>query len=979
MDPRHFLSQLAHFPLLSSPHTVRSSLSPALHLPVPQQLQPSKLHTSTLTKHTTRKYLRTIASAAAIDNTMVTEKPVEKFRKDYRPTPYLIDTVHLDFKLNEESTLIHSRLAMVPNAASEAENGSRADLFLNGREDIKLVSVSVAGKELAPGADGYSLTPKSLTISGSALPAGNWELEIVTKVKPQENSLLEGLYKSGGNYCTQCEAEGFRGITFFLDRPDVMAKYTTRIEADKASYPVLLGNGNLVDSGDLDGGRHYAMWEDPFNKPCYLFALVAGNLAMQEGTFKTMSGRDVTLRIYVQEHNLNKVDFAMQSLIRSMKWDEDTFGLEYDLDIFNIVAVDDFNMGAMENKSLNIFNSRLVLATPDTATDGDFARIEGVVGHEYFHNWTGNRVTCRDWFQLTLKEGLTVYRDQEFSADMNSRPVKRIKDAVRLRSAQFAEDGGPMAHPVRPESYIKMDNFYTLTVYEKGAELVRMYEALLGKEGFRKGMDLYFKRHDGQAVTCDDFLSAMADANGEDFTDLAKWYGQAGTPLLTVIPIHDPATRTLTLKVQQSTPPSNGQAEKVPLLIPLRTALLSGQDGKPLPLHLRGVGDVGTEVVLRVTKAEEEFVFEGIEGEQRPIASLLRGFSAPVKMTVEGQTDEDLLFILAHDTDPFNRWEAGQVLAKKQMLKLYNGVYSKNGIAASSNGSLEDKLLTAGGLSAELADAFKSLLTDSAVDGTFKAFAISLPADTELIDVIPGADPTGLHKVREFLTKQLAVRLRPELEAAVTANDAPAGEPYVFNAAACAKRALKNKALGYLACLGDDEINGNLLTRFREATNMTDEISALAALDRAGGAPRDTALAEFYKKWEKEPLVILKWVALQAGSNAPDNVHAVKALVNHPAFNITNPNNCYSLFLAFARSPVNFHKEDGSGYEFMGDAVLTVDKINRQVAARMVGAFTNWRNFDEKRQGLMKAQLERIVKSEGLSENVYEIASKSCN
>lgn len=898
---------------------------------------------------------------------MVAEKPVEKFRKDYKPTPYLIENVYLTFNLSEDVTHVSAKMHMTPNSAFGA-NGSRPDIFLHGRRDVKLVSVSVSGKKLSE--DGYSFTPESLTIFGGAIPAGEWDLHIETEIKPQENSLLEGLYKSGGNFCTQCEAEGFRGITFFLDRPDVMAKYVTRIQADKSAYPVLLSNGNLIESGDLSDGRHYTVWEDPFRKPCYLFALVAGNLAMKEDTFTTSSGRPVALRIFVQEHNLNKVDFAMESLKRSMKWDEDTFGLEYDLDLFNIVAVDDFNMGAMENKSLNIFNSRLILATPDTATDGDFARIEGVVGHEYFHNWTGNRVTCRDWFQLTLKEGLTVYRDQEFSADMNSRPVKRIEDVVRLRSAQFSEDGGPMAHPVRPDSYIKMDNFYTVTVYEKGAEVIRMYEALLGKDGFRKGMDLYFQRHDGQAVTCDDFLAAMADANNEDLSILSRWYSQAGTPVVTVTPVFDAGAHTFTLKVTQHTPPSSGQADKEPVLIPLRTSLL-GKDGSPLPLQLRGVGSVGSEVVLRVTKASEEFVFEGVD--ERPVPSLLRGFSAPVKMTVQEQTDEDLLFILAHDTDPFNRWEAGQVLAKKLMLKLY-----ASGQDANAANSIADRLIVAGGLSSELADAFKALLLDSVIDGTFKAFAISLPSDTELLDAIPGADPTLLHEVRDFITRQLADRLRPELESAVKENDDPAGEAYVFNAATCARRALKNKALGYLATLEDPSVTEELLRRFKSATNMTDEISALAALDRCGDTKaREAALDEFYARWKGDPLVILKWVALQAGSNVSGNVHAVKALVEHPAFNINNPNNCYSLFLAFARSAKNFHAADGSGYEFMADAVLKVDKINRQVAARMVGAFTTYKNYDAERQSMMKAQLERIVTTEGLSENVYEIASKS--
>lgn len=914
-----------------------------------------------------------MTTAAPATATAPTEKkPVEKFRKDYAPVPYTVESISLNFILEEEATRVESSMRMKPHAV----NGSKPELFLDGREDVKLLSASINGTQLSE--DAYAVSPRGLSIYPAAIPEGEWKLDIVTQIKPHENTLLEGLYKSGGNYCTQCEAEGFRGITYFLDRPDVMATYTTRIEADKSKYPVLLSNGNLVQSGDLPGGRHFTVWEDPFLKPCYLFALVAGDLAMREDVFETSSGKKVALRIFVQAVNIKKVDFAMQSLKRAMKWDEDTFGLEYDLDLFNIVAVDDFNMGAMENKSLNIFNSRLVLATPDTATDGDFARIEGVVGHEYFHNFTGNRVTCRDWFQLTLKEGLTVYRDQEFSADMNSRPVKRIEDVVRLRAAQFAEDAGPMSHPIRPESYIKMDNFYTLTVYEKGAEVVRLYEALLGKAGFRKGMDLYFQRHDGQAVTCDDFLAAMADANGEDLTGMSRWYSQAGTPLLEATVHHDSSSRTCTVTFRQSTPATPGQETKQPVPIPVRTALF-GPDGGAIPLRLRGSDSSGSspeELVLRVTENEQSFVFDEVT--DRPVPSFLRGFSAPVKLAVSGQTDDDLVFLLANDTDPFNRWEAGQVLVKKVLLGLYDT--AKSSIGRDTNhtfSNVENCLTEAGGVQTNVIDAFKALLVDPNVDGQYKAFAISMPSDSELIDAIPQADPLLLHEIREYITRELAMRLRPELEAAVKENDDPAGVPYQFTAAACARRALKNKALGYLAALKDDGITTQLQQRFAEATNMTDEIAALAALDRVGGAARKETLDAFYAKWKGEPLVLLKWLALSAGSNEPGNVATARSLQEHPAFNVTNPNNCYSLFLGFSRSPVNFHAADGSGYEFMGDAVLKVDKVNRQVAARMVSAFTTWKQFDESRQKAMQAQLKRIVETPGISENVFEIASKS--
>ncbi|KAI7843850.1 hypothetical protein COHA_002401 [Chlorella ohadii] len=952
---------------------------------------------------------RAFATVAAPEQeTMVAQLHKEYFRKDYKPPAYLVDSIHLNFVLNEDVTRVESRMRVLPNHAA----GERPALFLNGREDVKLVSVKING-ETVP-VEGYEVEAAGLTIK--APPAGEFDLEIATDLHPEQNTSLEGLYKSGGNFCTQCEAEGFRGITFFQDRPDVMAKYTTRIEADKARYPVLLSNGNLIQSGELEGGRHFTVWEDPFRKPCYLFALVAGNLAMKEETFTTISGKTVALRIFVNEHNIGRVDFAMESLKRSMKWDEDVFGLEYkahlsdllktiltvsilcliccrwdedvfgleyDLDLFNIVAVDDFNMGAMENKSLNIFNSRLVLATPDTATDGDFARIEGVVGHEYFHNFTGNRVTCRDWFQLTLKEGLTVYRDQEFSADMNSRPVKRIEDVIRLRAAQFSEDNGPMAHPIRPESYIKMDNFYTLTVYEKGAEVVRLYEAVLGKAGFRKGMDLYFQRHDGQAVTCDDFLAAMADANSEDLSSLAKtsppWLGgtaRRARPVVTAVTSYNPSDKTFTLKLSQTIQPTPGQPTKDPVLIPagagvcLLTCLPCFRS-----ISFRSGPELGTETVLRLTDKEQEFVFENVEA--RPVPSLLRGFSAPVHLTVEGQTDEDLLHLLAFDTDSFNRWEAGHVLAKKLMRELYHAA------AQSSEGSVAERLAAAGGVKPSLVDAYRALLTDKTVDGAFKAYAVSLPEQSELVDKIPEADPVLLYEVREYVTRELAQRLRPELEAAVAANDDAPGTPYEFTAAACARRALKNKALGYLAALGEPAVTEQLARRAQEATNMTDEISALVALDRAGGqlgaspgcvAARKAALEGFFDKWQSEPLVLLKWFTLQAGSNAQGNLAAVKALVEHPSFHITNPNSCYSLFLGFARSPVNFHAADGSGYEFLGDMVLKVDKINRQVASRLVSAFSTFKNYDPARQALMKAQLQRIVDTEGLSDNVFEIA-----
>ena len=914
--------------------------------------------------------IRTTKSMTVQAASATAAAPVEKFRKDYEQVPFTAEEVHLTFKLGEETTEVVSEVSM-----KALNRSSGKDVYLNGRDDMVLKSISIDGKLL--GGSDYVVDGSGLTLAAAAIPAADsFKMTVVTEIKPQDNTLLEGLYKSSGNFCTQCEAEGFRGITYFLDRPDVMATYTTRIEADKARYPVLLSNGNLIEEGELEGGRHYTVWEDPFKKPCYLFALVAGKLSMREDTFKTMSGRDVTLRIFVQEENIGKVDFAMESLIKAMKWDEDTFGLEYDLNIFNIVAVDDFNMGAMENKSLNIFNSRLVLATPNMATDGDFARIEGVVGHEYFHNYTGNRVTCRDWFQLTLKEGLTVYRDQEFSGDMNSRPVQRITDVIRLRSSQFTEDAGPMAHPVRPDSYIKMDNFYTVTVYEKGAEVVRMYETLLGKDGFRKGMDKYFARHDGQAVTCDDFLAAMADANGEDLTDLSKWYGQAGTPIVKAKGTYDAGAKTYTLKLAQSCPATPGQDTKVPVLIPVRVALL-GEDGKPLALNLRGADSNGAEcvdeMVLRLSESEAEYVFEGVPAE--PVPSLLRGFSAPVKLEIENQTDEDLEFILANDTDPFNRWEAGQILGRKLVLDLYAAAMKAGALDAEA---IAQSSRDAGGVSSSLVEAFRSLLNAKDLDGQYRAYAIGLPSTSELIGAIPEADPVVLHHVRSFIVKEIAMRLRPDLEAAIADNEDAPGVAWEFNASACARRALKNRAVGYLAALKDDAVTESIFDRFKSATNMTDEISSLSALDMAGGRLRDEALDAFFAKWQSEPLVLLKWLGLVAGSNTEDNLSTMQKLkAEGTAYNEKNPNSNYSFYGGFASSAVNFHKADGSGYEFLADGIIRLNAINPQVASRLTAPFTAYKRYDSRRQELMRAQLQRILDTPGLSANVFELVSKS--
>ncbi|KAF7828257.1 puromycin-sensitive aminopeptidase isoform X1 [Senna tora] len=882
------------------------------------------------------------------------EAPREIFLKDYKQPDYYFDTVDLRFTLGEESTKVSSKITVFPRT-----EGSSPPLVLDG-QDLKLVSVQLNGKALKEG--DYHLDARHLTIQSP--PSGKFDLEIVNEIYPQKNTSLEGLYKSSGNFCTQCEAEGFRKITFYQDRPDIMAKYTCRIEADKSLYPVLLSNGNLIEQGDLENGKHYAVWEDPFKKPCYLFALVAGQLQSRDDTFITRSGRNVSLRIWTPAEDLPKTAHAMYSLKAAMKWDEDVFGLEYDLDLFNIVAVPDFNMGAMENKSLNIFNSKLVLASPETASDGDYSAILGVIGHEYFHNWTGNRVTCRDWFQLSLKEGLTVFRDQEFSADMGSRTVKRIGDVSRLRNYQFPQDAGPMAHPVRPHSYIKMDNFYTDFMYQ-GAEVVRMYKILLGSPGFRKGMDLYFKRHDGQAVTCEDFFAAMRDANDADFANFLHWYSQAGTPFVKVNSSYNPEAHTFTLKFSQEIPPTPGQPVKEPMFIPVTVGLLDST-GKDIPLStiyhdgtLQSVSSNGQPVystVLRFTKKEEEFVFTDIF--ERPVPSILRGYSAPIRLESD-LTDSDLFFLLANDSDEFNRWEAGQILARKLMLNLVDDFQHNKPLV----------------LNPKFVDGFKSILSDSSLDKEFVAKAITLPGEGEVMDMMEVADPDAVHAVRTFIKKQLANELRAEFLSTVKNNSS--SEEYVFNHPNMSRRALKNIAIGYLACLEDPETTDLVLHEYKTATNMTEQFAALAAIAQNPGKTRDDVLADFYGKWQHDFLVVNKWFALQAMSDIPGNVENVKKLLNHPAFDLRNPNKVYSLIGGFCGSPVNFHAKDGSGYKFLGEIVLQLDKLNPQVASRMVSAFSRWRRYDENRQKLARAQLEMIMSTNGLSENVFEIASKS--
>lgn len=869
--------------------------------------------------------------------------------QDYLPPAYLTDTVDLDFDLGEEVTVVRARLALRRNPARS--DAATQPLTLDGQR-LELVSVTLDGQLLTP--DAYSITPDQLII---ATVPEQFTLETVVRIKPQENTALEGLYKSSGSFCTQCEAEGFRKITYFSDRPDVMARYVTTLHADKARYPVLLSNGNRIASGDEGDSRHWARWEDPFPKPCYLFALVAGNLRTVEDRFRTRSGRDVDLYIHVEPGNEDKVDHAMRALKASMAWDEEVFGLEYDLDIFNIVAIGDFNMGAMENKSLNVFNTKYVLARPDTATDQDFTGIESVVAHEYFHNWTGNRVTCRDWFQLSLKEGLTVFRDQEFSSDMNSRAVQRISDVQRLRTVQFAEDAGAMAHPIRPDSYVEINNFYTPTVYEKGAEVIRMIHTLLGAEGFRKGMDLYFERHDGQAVTCDDFVAAMADATGVDLGQFKRWYHQAGTPVVTASSSHDEASQIWRLTVRQTVPPTPGQPHKEPAHIPLVMGLL-GPDRAEMPLRLRGENAaVGTSRTLHLTEAEQ--VFEFVDVPRRPVPSLLRGFSAPVVMQSD-LTSADLTFLMAHDTDAFNRWEAGQTLATQLLLGLVADWQAGRPLV----------------LANDFITAFAAVLADADQDPAFAAQALVLPTEAYLGTRMDVIDPQAIHEVRTFARRRLAEALQSDFLA--TYRRHATAKAFGVDAASIGKRALKNLCLGYLMVAGDDQALGLCLGQYHGATAMTDVIAALQFLAGSDAAERQEALDAFHDRWKDEALVLDKWLSVQATSPRVDTLATVQTLLEHPSFNIRNPNKVYALIGGFAGgNPAAFHVSDGSGYRFLADQVLRLDALNPQVASRMVGPFSRLRRYDAVRKGLMKTELQRILAKPGLSPDVFELATKS--
>ncbi|MBK8454540.1 MAG: aminopeptidase N [Thiofilum sp.] len=867
------------------------------------------------------------------------------YLKDYQAPDFAIESLALNFNLHEHETLVTATAQYVRT------HHNNSDLVLNG-ELLKLISVSVNGQALEPSQ--YAVDSETLSIPN--LPA-QFELVIVTQIDPKNNKALEGLYQSSGNFCTQCEAQGFRKITYYLDRPDVMTVFTTRLEADQAKYPVLLSNGNLIEQGQLANGRHFAVWHDPFRKPSYLFALVAGNLQHVKDTFTTSSGRNVDLYIYTEAHNIDKCGHAMASLKRAMRWDEERFGLEYDLDIYMIVAVDDFNMGAMENKGLNVFNSKLVFASPETATDADYLDIEAVIGHEYFHNWTGNRVTCRDWFQLSLKEGLTVFRDQEFTSDLHSRPVKRIEDVRGLRTFQFTEDASPMAHPIRPASYMEINNFYTMTVYEKGAEVVRMYLTLLGRDGFRKGMDLYFKRHDGQAVTTEDFLAAMADANGVNLSQFQRWYDQAGTPEVQSSMDYDAAAQTCTLTFKQSCPPTPESATKQPYLIPLEVGLLDSQ-GNDLALQLQGESEAKASTrVLHFTEAEQSFTFINIT--EKPLPSLLRGFSAPVKLSYP-YSGEELAFLMQHDSDAFNRWDAGQRLAMQTFKELLDAKH--HGLPF--------------GLEHYMVHAFQTLLTDPALDDAFKAEALALPSETDIAEAVRPSDPQAIHEVREFVVTNLAKALRLDLEQVYQERNTATA--YEIDSSSVGRRSLKNVALSYLGRIQDEAIVELVAAQYREANNMTDTLAALAVLNDIEGEAREQAIADFYERWKHNTLVLDKWFALQATSALPDTLKRVEALLNHEKFDIRNPNKVRALIGAFAmRNPLHFHAFDGQGYEFLAKRVLELNTFNPQIASRMVRPLMNWRHYEPVRSGLMKAQLERIQKTPNLSSDVNEIVTKS--
>ncbi len=876
-------------------------------------------------------------------------QPQAIYLRDYTPPAFLISHTYLNFVLGEELTTVTSSLNVYRNPLS---NDETTTLVLNG-EELVLKYIEL---------DGVRLFGQQILQSEEALHITNvpdsFELNIQVEITPQKNTSLEGLYKSSGNFCTQCEAQGFRKITYYLDRPDVMSHYTVRLQADKSAYPVLLSNGNSVEHGDCGDNQHFAMWNDPFPKPSYLFALVAGNLVHLKGTHQTKSGKEIELRIYSERHNADKCEHALRSLQKAMQWDENRFGLECDLDIYMVVAVDDFNMGAMENKGLNIFNSSCVLARSDTATDADFMHIEAVVAHEYFHNWTGNRVTCRDWFQLSLKEGLTVFRDQEFTSDVTSRAVKRIDDVRFLRSYQFAEDASPMAHPVRPESFIEINNFYTLTVYEKGAEIVRMYQTMFGVDGFRKGMDIYFKRHDGQAVTTDEFAAAMSDANDTDLSQFKRWYEQAGTPEVDVEGEWDAQTNTYQLKFTQHYPINQNKEAKPPVLIPIKTSLLSSS-GKLLPLDIKKDAVTNNEktVILHLEKDKQSFQFDNIN--EKPIPDLLQEFSAPVKLNFN-YSDEQLAFLLKHSNDEFNRWDAGNRLALKVLLE---------GVSTNFLDKNSDSVLT-------LCQALKYALQANQVNRSLLAELLILPNEKDVQEHLKLLDMHAVINVCEDLKKIVAQYLEEELFN--TYKSCYLQTDYHYNAQDMARRKLQNVCLQLLATLQKEKCNKLAVAQFTQATNMTEQVGAIHALLHQECDEREQVLSIFEKQWRNDNLVMDKWLSLHAVSKIPAALNNVKHLLGHRVFSIKNPNKVRALIGAFAgQNSYAFHHPSGEGYAFVAQQVVNLDAINPQVASRLTRSLMPWKKFAEPYRQKMYAQLEFIAKQKNLSKDVFEIVSKS--
>jgi len=879
---------------------------------------------------------------------MRTEQAVPVRLVDYRPPDWLVETVALDVSLDPTRTRVRARLKLKPNPQAAAP----AAVVLDG-DELVLRAVTLDGEALA--ADAYVATPDRLTILQP--PNRPFVLETETELDPTANTKLMGLYRSGKAYTTQCEAEGFRRITYFPDRPDVMAVFTTRIEADKAEAPALLANGNLADAGDVLGTtRHYAVWHDPFPKPSYLFALVGGALGVIEDSFTTMSGRKVALKIFVEPGKESRADYAMGALKRAMRWDEQAFGREYDLDIFMIVAVSYFNMGAMENKGLNIFNDKNVLASQETATDADFNSVEAIIAHEYFHNWTGNRITCRDWFQLCLKEGLTVFRDQEFSSDIRSRPVKRIADVRALRGHQFVEDAGPLAHPVRPEAYREISNFYTATIYEKGAEVVRMLKTLLGPDKFRAGMDLYFERHDGRAATVDEFVACFADAADYDLTQFMRWYRQAGTPELAVEANYDAGAKTCTLEITQMLPPTPGQPVKEPMVIPLAIGFL-GPDGRDRPVTLAG-GPTLERGVVTLTQAKQTFVFTGLDG--RPVMSLNRGFSAPIKLTANLR-DGDLAFLAAHDSDSFNRWQAVQTLATALLIE---------NVAAHRGGAPKRG-------ADELIVALAAIIGDHGLDPAYVAQAMAMPTEGDIArEIGTDVDPDAIFAARRELRAAVGRALGSALEATyVRMTDKG---PYSPDAASAGRRSLKNLALD-LAAAGDPAAGvARAAKQYRDADNMTDRMASLGVLSLYAGPERQEALDDFYRRYDGDALVIDKWFALQAVIPEPETLDRVRTLTAHPAFSLANPNRVRALVGNFVQAnQTQFNRADGAGYAFHADTMIALDAINPQVAARLMTAFRSWRMLEPVRRGHAEEALKRVAAAPNLSRDVNDIVVRS--